>query len=615
MVLGIELIQLGVILAMVLAGGYVWALAGRGTWYAFLSKRFLFGVPWGTLVSIAGVLAFYLFAQSGLSHWNSPVTLPFRSWSYFYPEGLLAAGFAHVSPAHLVGNMIGTVVLAPIVEYAWGHYPPGRKEIDYEFPPPGDVQPEPAEMNETGRQYRHRPWVRAFVTFPGVVFLISILTSVFALGWSLGFSGTVFAFGGFAVVYFPVAAIIAMVGFTGTSILINTLLDPILRATADPGTPGPPGWWGVNVQAHMLGFLIGVLLALALLQYRDERRRPEWVFFAVLVFGLARQLYAFTTSGGEDIFLQLRGVGVIFVLGLTVLITAAVAADERSAPTPFAKSTLWPDHRLVRVLWVIAVALLGVVLWSSTVADGNLSPLAVAFAPVLLVLLVLPAFSAATGNARRQLLVVSLFIVLVVVALPSLASNLPGMSDDPVPDGETITIEDYTLTYAEDADHGRIATTSSGVIVVSESRQIWSAVVDKDELEHDGEAMVPVGGVGWREAVTATRTGWEVTGSDAAYVVDLEHDNETVRAFSSEQSEAQVQIAGQRIAVQPTESEFLLNVTSEREAVGTVPIPEENESTNVGQLDFSTEQTDETVAVFAHSNGTRVQIAEKETYE
>jgi len=75
-------------------------------------SRLLFGVPWGTLVVVAGVVAFYLFVQFGRS--GSPLVVPFVSWSYFYPLGVLASPLAHAGIGHVTGNVIGTLALAPI---------------------------------------------------------------------------------------------------------------------------------------------------------------------------------------------------------------------------------------------------------------------------------------------------------------------------------------------------------------------------------------------------------------------------------------------------------------------------------------------------------------------
>ena len=616
MVLGIEPIQVGILVSLAVAFSYLWVLAGRGTWYDRLTDRWLFGVPWGTLVSIAVVLAFYLFAQNGLAHWDAPVTLPFRSWSYAYVQGLLAAGFAHASPAHLTSNLIGTIVLAPIVEYAWSHYPPRERAPDYEFPPPGKLRPAAETGYDGGPLYQH-PWIRAVVLFPAAVIAVSVLTSVLAFGWSLGFSGTVFAFGGFAVVYFPLAAVIAMVGFTGTSVVFIALQDPVLRATAEPGAPGPPGWWGINVQAHLLGFLIGVVLALLFLRSRGERRRPDRIFLAVLVFGLVRQLYSFTSSGGEEVYLQLRGIGLIFVLGLTVLVTASVVTDQPSLPgvATLDRLPFGAGHRLLAVLWFALVTVLGWSLWSGTVGEGTFTPLAIAFVPLLLLLLLLPAFRKGSPKSRKRMFIIALVALTVVVALPSLPGNLIPMGDEPVPDGETVSIADYEITYAEAVEHGRIGSEESGLVVVSERRQIWTTPAEKSDLEQDGEATVPVGGVGWREAVTATRSGWDVIGGDPAYVVDLRHDGGSIRSFTSEGSEARAEISGRTIAVRPDGEEFLLEVSRDNETLGQVPVPEVNETATVDGLEFVTELIDDRPSVFARENGTRVLIAQREQYD
>lgn len=616
MLSGIEPIQIGIVTALLLAFGYLWLLVGRGSWYDTLSERFIFGIPWGSALCITAIVLFYLFAQSGLTHWNSPVTLAFRSWSYLYPLGLLTSGFAHANPAHLTGNMIGTLVLAPIVEYAWGHYPPNATGTDYEYPPPGDLigVESPAE-NDTGW---HNPWVRALIVFPAVVVLVSLATSVLAFGWSLGFSGTVFAFGGFAVVYVPVLAVIAMVGFTGTAVVISTLLDPVLRATAGAGASGPPGWWGVNVQAHLLGFLLGVMLALVLLHHRNESRRPAVIFFATLLFGLSRQLYVFTDSPGEDVFLQLRGVGVIFVLGLAILITATISADESPLPDQATEISWVPTMRPVALVWVGGIAVLLWAVWSGTIDSGSVPVFGIGIAPVLLILLIFPFFPAngpsRVGSvlSRRDLLVFSLALVIAVVALPSVATNYAQMSDDPVPDTESFVIDGYEVTYAENTKHGRLGTDESGVIVVNEQRQIWSSVVGKSDLKGGGAVTVPVGGLGWRETVTASRTGWNVLGNGSAYAVDLSHDGETVQAFRSAPAVARAQVVNKTVAVEVVGEQFLLNVTRGKTTLGTVRVPSVNESTRIGTLEFETEEIDGTPSVFAHENGTRVLIAERE---
>lgn len=614
-----EPIQFALVVSLVVGLGYLYSIGSPRVWYDILSNRLIYGVPWGTLVTIIGVVAFYLFVQSGFHHWDSPVVHPFRSWSYLYPEGLFAAGFAHAGPNHLIANMVGTVVLAPIVEYAWSHYPPlARSETNpYENPPPGDVRPEIEESSPDPAGWLDRPWVRAVVIFPAVVIVVSILTSLLALGWSLGFSGTVFAFGGFAVVFFPVTAILAMVGVTGTSVFVTALREPVLRATADPGAPGPPGWFGVNVQAHMMGFLLGVLLAVALLRYRSQTRDPTRVFIAALAFALTRQLWAFATAGGDDVYLQHRGVGLLFVLALSIIIGALIAATDDPVPGILGRFSWLPTRKTLAYLWLGAVGIIAAVLWiPAGMANAGWQLLLLYFLLVLVLAIpglpvVVPDRAVSTPLSQKQILIFVLVGIMIIVALPSIASNAPGMDEDPVPGNESIAIQDYHVTYAEDVQHGRISSTQSGVIVVSEQRQIWTAVLDKGELAHRGEATVVVGGFVWRETVAVNRTGWDVAGGDDVYVVDLEHDGETSRAFQSAGAEIQSRVSNQTIRVVPDRDEFRLRVARGEQELGEVQIPALNETITVGNLQFTTERVDGDRSVFAEQDGTRVLVATK----
>ncbi|ERH10902.1 MAG: hypothetical protein J07HX64_02681 [halophilic archaeon J07HX64] len=121
-------LRVGILLVLAVVVGYVWHIDGRGRWRETLTDRFVLGVPWGSLVTLTLVVLVYLFVQSGIESWGDPVVLPFRSWSYSYVLGMLTAGFTHAGPGHLLGNVLGALVLSPLVEYAWGHYPPGSRD-------------------------------------------------------------------------------------------------------------------------------------------------------------------------------------------------------------------------------------------------------------------------------------------------------------------------------------------------------------------------------------------------------------------------------------------------------------------------------------------------------
>lgn len=349
---------LGVALLATLAT--VWYFHGRGRWRAFAADRLLFGVPWGTLVTVAVVVTFYLVVQSGLWNWANPVVYAFVSWSYFYPFGVLTAGIAHAGPDHLVSNMTATLALAPIAEYAWGHYVPSRGsttadgEASADDEPSEEVtastaarrgqpdrpaagrsaptaensasnaedststaegddpatddagsssseehRPDGGERRPESRGLFGTPWIRALVLFPAALLGAALLTSVFSMGPGLGFSGAVYAILGFAVVTYPMATVVAVVASAALGVLYEALTRPLVQTTVEVGTPSPPSWAGVGFQAHALGFLVGVLVGVAVLAYRHRRRDASRVFFATLAVGLVQSLWLISWSSGD----------------------------------------------------------------------------------------------------------------------------------------------------------------------------------------------------------------------------------------------------------------------------------------------------------------------------
>jgi len=551
-------LRAGIILVLGVVLVFVWHLDGRGRWRELLTDRFVLGVPWGSLVSLLLVVSVYLFVQSGVESWSDPAVLPFRSWSYSYVLGMLAAGFSHAGPGHLLNNLLATLVLAPLVEYAWGHYPPGgRGESPSDGPgeelQSGDsdrsaTEPPAADRPAGGRGFLGRPLVRALVVFPLGLVGVSVVTSVLARGFSLGYSGTVFFLIGVAVVMVPLATIVGMVALTGVTVVFRALETPVLRVTAASGAPGPPSWAGVNVQAHLVGFLLGVLVAFALLRRRDRWPDAGRLALAVVLVVLVRSLWSYATSSG-DVYTRWQGVGVIFVLFLAAVIVAMIALK---------------NERIVGPITLRGVVVAGVV------------------------------------------------AITVVLALASVPPNIIGMDDDPVPDTGAISVQDYTVTYAEDVSHGRFDTNSSGVIVVSEQRDIWSSVVRPDQLAHSGNATATVGGVGWRETVDVTRSGWDVVGNDTVYAVELGHDDRLVQAFQSEPKRADARLAGHALSVVPTADGFSLRVTYENETVGERAIPSANETRAVA-LDGSGGLEELAVVVEKHDDDRRLVVEHENT--
>lgn len=606
-----------VLVVLAAALGFAWRGGGRELWRTYTGDRLIRGVPWGTLLTVGIVAAFYLLAQWGVAHWDEPLTLPFRTWSYLYPTGLLTAGIAHGSPSHLVGNMAGTVAFGVVAEIAWGHYPPAERD-------------DSTLLASGSAGWLTRPWFRALVVVPAAMLAVAFVTSLFSLGATLGFSGAVFAIAGFAVVTRPVAGVVAVAASSAVRVLFDGITNPIVRATTEAGAPGPPSWAQIAFQAHMLGFVIGVVLAVGFLRYR---RRPatERVFFGTLLFGLAQSLWLISWSGGEDEFVLYRGAGVVFVLLLTLGVTvAATGSDRRIFDLSGSQLT---GVRLLAALWVglIGLALAG--LMAAGVFLDEYGPGTVVFLAVLLVLLALPALPSLLPSdwlgspaTRRGTALGALVVLAAVLAVPGALFSPIVVDDSSVTGTDEITVGDYTITYGENVSDGRrlllgfggnestFDDTSDGLIVVSERRQMYTVAEDRTALSHGGNVSVQVGGVGSRTTVHANRTGWDVTGNDSAYAVDLLSEGERTRSFESERVWADVRLDDHRIGIEPVSSGFEVRVTRNDSTVGTAALPTDNESVTVGPLAFSLEAGDDGERLVVESDGTRVTVAEKETY-
>jgi len=523
-----------------------------GAWGRRLRSRLLLGVPWGTIVSVLFVLVVYLFLQQGYWYWNDPVTIPFRSWSYLYPTGWLASGFSHAGPGHLRGNLTATLVLAPIVEYAWGHLPQERGSNSFD-------------------SWKTNPWIRAFVLFPAAVLVLGLLTSLFALGPVIGFSGVVFAFAGFALVHYPVATVVALLVSSVISTVIPALLDPIVSVTVSASPPAPPSWAGIAIQGHALGLFLGLVLGLAVLHRRTGRPSAARVWLAALVFAVIQRLWAVYWFRGEGTYVLFRGLGVALVLLLVFLITAAAVASDR--------------------------------------------PLFSRALPVI------------DSITRRHVAVTAVVLGLAVLAGPGIVPNLVTVDGGTAHEGEAVEVEDYTVTYAENVTNRMVSVIdidafgestevkTSGVIVTSEQRHLWLRQVSTQQLAFTGKISFRLGGVGWSEQVVATREGWTAAGNDTAYQVRLDPDSGPERhVFASESHTAVPRIDNRSVAVVPESGEFYLRVERGNESLGRVEIPEVGETADAGGLTFATERRDGRLVVTAERGGTSVAVAREETY-
>jgi hypothetical protein len=119
------------------------------------------------------------------------------------------------------------------------------------------------------------------------------------------------------------------------------------------------------------------------------------------------------------------------------------------------------------------------------------------------------------------------------------------------------------------------------VIVRNADREIWSTAVSAGDLRDSGEQTVRLGGLGWRESVTASRTGWAAIGGETTYRVSLSHDDTTRTLYHAPPVEAEPIIAGQRIRLNATPSGFTVGSNET-----TAPLPRLNESVTLGRIEL-----------------------------
>ncbi|WP_135830533.1 rhomboid family intramembrane serine protease [Halorussus halobius] len=555
-----EQVAVPVVLALALA--LVWSLdEPRGRWGRRLRSRFLLGVPWGTLVSVVGVLAVYLFVQQGLARWRAPLAVPFSSWSYFYPLGWLLAPFSHAGPGHLVGNLTTTLAVAPLAEYFFGHFPRERGTNPF-------------------ASWSTNPWVRAFAVFPLGVFLVGLASSLFAWGPVIGFSGVAFAFVGFALVRYPLLTVVAVTGQGVVRTVYRALRDPVVVGSAS-SSYGAPWWYGTAVQGHVLGLLVGVALGVAVLRRRDERPSALRLWTGALVLGVSMNVWAVWWYRGESTYVLYRGLGVAFVIALAAVTALAATADRRPL---VAESSRWP--------------LVGRASGWSGVGDltrRQAGLLALALPLAVMVGVALPVNATALGDA-----------------------GVPG-------DGPAVEVGDYAVTYAEGVENQKVSVvdvsvlgettgvTTSGVIVVNEEREIWTREVSKGRLGFSGRAAVRVGGVGWSEVVRVQRAGWSVLDGGTTYQVWLRgpDDANWTQTYASDPAVAGPTLANSTVAVVPQDGDFLVHLRRNNSTVGQAPMPEAGGNVTVDDVRFERRDGD----LFAAYDETRIRVASAESYE
>ena len=267
-------------------------------------ERFVFGVPWGTVLVVVGLLAVYYLVQGG-GRSGGPVVEAFRSWSLSYPQGTLFSSFGHQNVGHLRGNLFGTLAFAPLVEYVWRHRP------------------------EAGDRIR-RPAARVAAFVLGV-FAVGLADSLFVPGAVLGFSGVVFALAGFALVVRPALTVGALLATEVVRLVYFSATSPVVTARARPQFVSP-SWADVALQGHLFGALLGILLGVALLRRRGRRPPLAYVFLATLVFAVDRSLWAVYWFLGPNEFVLYQALGLAGIVLLAALVALATLPEEVRLP-------------------------------------------------------------------------------------------------------------------------------------------------------------------------------------------------------------------------------------------------------------------------------------------
>lgn len=517
----------------------------RGRWGHALRRRFVLGIPWGTLLTVAGVAAFYLVVQAGYEHPKKPLMIPFVSWSYFYPLGIVTSPFAHSGLNHVTSNLVGTLTFMPVAEYAWGHFPQSRGSQSF------------------GR-LRDNPFVR-ILGVPAAAVGVGLLSGAFSFGPTIGFSGVVFAIAGFALVSYPLTSILVFVGARVVDLVVRAVQDPFTLARASEVFVSP-GWANIAIQGHLYGFVLGIAFGGYLAVRRDRLPGPARLWTATLIFAVLQGLWQLYTPLPGGRFLLYRAVGVAVIFSLAALVTAGIGG--------------YGDRMLLSRLDL---------------------PLTDQPIPVDL--------------RTRELAGIAFGAIIVAFSLTAVWTGL-FVLDEGV-DG-TVSVDDYEVTYAEGITDeyassfavgpfgGGSKINTSGVIVTSDSREIFYTIVGKRELASRQSVTVVLGSPGRYERVRANRTSWNPVGNESVYKVSLSHDDTRRLAFTSEPSTARPRVAGRRVVIAPTDRRFGLAVVTGNETLGRTAVPSVGANVSAGGLGFN---RTESGSLFAFTNDTRVRIA------
>ncbi|WP_415382093.1 rhomboid family intramembrane serine protease [Halosimplex sp. TS25] len=493
---------------------------GDRRWGDRFRRRWVLGVPWGTLLTVLCVLLVYWVVQGGWAHPRNPMVIPFRSWSYFYPLGTLVAGFAHNGVGHITGNLTGTLLFAPIVEYYVGHYPDERGSESFATP-------------------LSNPFVR-LLAVPVGSFFAGIFTGLFSMGPVIGFSGVVYAYIGFAMVTRPLLTVLVLVAERVVDLVYAGLRNPMVSREPRPGFISP--WWAdIAIQGHAVGILLGVVVGIALLARRDDYPNALYLWFAALVLGIRQSLWAIFTPVGANRYVLFRAVGVGIVFLFAALIATGVSASNRSLRPQLSESG---SGRLTRGTAVRALVVALVVLSAVAVPFG---------------------LTAISGDlpADAETVEVRDYTVTYVEGVPnqyvSLVNEFLFDESQAIRSSGIVVFSEERRVWIEAVSKGQLAHSGGATVrvgglgwrrAVYANRQGWSLVGNgsayKVELREEGEQ------------------------GTLAYTTDR------VRAAPT--------IAGRNVSIAPGPDGFEVVVTENQTVHGRAPIPVQSNGTSVGGL-------------------------------
>jgi len=413
------------------------------------------------------------------------------------------------------------------VEYVWRHRPPADARVQ-------------------------SPYARVGLFVLGTV-AVGVAGALFVPGAIIGFSGVVFAFAGFALVVRPLVTVFALLAVRAVRLLYGALTDPVVIAEARPRFVSP-SWADTALQGHLFGVLVGVLLAVFLLRLRGRHPDIRHVFFAALVFGVVRSLYAIYWFLGADGF---------------VLFQAAGAAGILLFATLVALATLPPDRRL------------------------------------------------GVGPPPATVAVALLFLGVVVLAVSGLAYSLVLVSSgEAVDDG--VEVRDYSVAYVDGAQDryvgalelpgvgSPLSATRSGVVVASDRRNAWGIAVSAGELAFDGQATVAVGDAAWRETVFVDRRQWSFVDGNTTFRVRGFHDGQQQLLHTASPAVGNPRIDGVNVSIAATAAGFDLRLRRNGSTLFEGPVPARNETVTAGALRF--ERIED--SLFARHDDTELRLAE-----